>query len=86
MFNNLVKFLIFIFILSFFITVFNFYFSEKNINLLKKNRNNIEIKLADNISNLPVLENDTNYIIEFNSGFDNINKNSFKRNFWELFK
>ena len=86
MFNNLVKFLTFIFILSFFITVFNFYFSEKNINLLKKNRNNIEIKLADNISNLPVLENDTNYIIEFNSGFDNINKNSFKRNFWELFK
>ena len=86
MFSNLVKFLIFIFILSFFITVFNFYFSEKNINLLKKNRNNIEIKLADNISNLPVLENDTNYIIEFNSGFDNTNKNSFKRNFWELFK
>ena len=86
MFNNLVKFLIFIFILSFFITVFNFYFSEKNINLLKKNRNNIEIKLSENISNLPVLENDTNYIIEFNSGFDNINKNSFKRNFWELFK
>ena len=86
MFNNLVKFLIFIFILSFFITVFNFYFSEKNINLLKKNRNNIEIKLSENISNLPVLENDTNYIIEFNSGFDYINKNSFKRNFWELFK
>lgn len=86
MFNNLVKLLIFIFILSFFITVFNFYFSEKNINLLKKNRNNIEIKLSENISNLPVLENDTNYIIEFNSGFDNTNKNSFKRNFWELFK
>ena len=86
MFNNLVKFLTFIFILSFFITVFNFYFSEKNINLLKKNRNNIEIKLSENISNLPVLENDTNYIIEFNSGFDNTNKNSFKRNFWELFK
>ncbi len=86
MFNNLVKFLIFIFILSFFITVFNFYFSEKNINLLKKNRNNIEIKLSENISNLPVLENDTNYIIEFNSGFNNTNKNSFKRNFWELLK
>tara|TARA_B100001173_G_C15704321_1_gene427452 strand:+ start:284 stop:544 length:261 start_codon:yes stop_codon:yes gene_type:complete len=86
MFNNLVKLLIFIFILSFFITVFNFYFSEKNINLLKKNRNNIEIKLSENISNLPVLENDTNYIIEFNSGFDNTNKDSFKRNFWELFK
>ena len=86
MFNNLVKFLIFIFILSFFIIVFNFYFSEKNINLLKKNRNNIEIKLSENISNLPVLENDTNYIIEFNSGFDNTNKNSFKRSFWELFK
>lgn len=86
MFNNLVKFLTFIFILSFFITVFNFYFSEKNINLLKKNRNNTEIKLLESISNLPVLENNTNYIIEFNSGFDNTNKNSFKRNFWELFK
>ena len=86
MFNNLVKLLIFIFILSFFIIVFNFYFSENNINLLKKNRNNIEIKLSENIANLPVLENDTNYIIEFNSGFDNTNKNAFKRNFWELFK
>ncbi len=86
MFNNFVKFLILVFILSFFIIVFNFYFSEKNINLLKKNRKNLETTVSKNITNLPVLTNNTNDIIEFSSGFNDTNKSFFKRSFWELFK
>ena len=34
---------------------------------------------------LPVLLNDTNNVIEFNSGFKEKN-NKIKRNFWKLFK
>ena len=86
MFNNFVKFLILVFILSFFIIVFNFYFSEKNINLLKKNRKNLETTVSKNITNLPVLTNNTNDIIEFSSGFNDTNKSFFKRSYWELFK
>ena len=86
MFNNFVKLLILVFILSFFIIVFNFYFSEKNINLLKKNRKNLETTVSKNITNLPVLTNNTNDIIEFSSGFNDTNKSFFKRSFWELFK
>ncbi len=70
----------------FFIVVFNYYFSEKNKNLVKKNRFKIETDLLKNISDLPVLDNDTNDVIEFNSGLDNSINQSFKRNFWDLFK
>ena len=34
---------------------------------------------------LPILDNDTNNVIEFNTGFENEN-NKKKRSFWELFK
>ena len=36
--------------------------------------------------NLPTLFNDTNDVIEFNSSFENSNKQNFKRSFWELFR
>ena len=65
--------------------VFN-YFSEKNIGLVKHNRFNPEEKIRSNIGKLPVLSNDTNNVIEFNSGFENSNNKNYKRSFWELFK
>ena len=34
---------------------------------------------------LPILSNDTNDVIEFNSGFEN-DTNKIERNFWKLFK
>ncbi len=83
---NIFKFLILALILSFFMTTYNYYISEKNINTVKNNRKNQEINIFRNISNLPVLLNDTDNVIEFNSGFDNSNEQKFKRSFWELFK
>ena len=50
------------------------------------NRSNINKNIFKNVSELPVLYNDTNDVIEFNSGLDDSNKRNFKRNFWELFK
>ena len=53
--------------------------------MIKVKRDNYDIKNY-NMTNLPVLESDTQGIIEYNTGY-NINKSkNFKRNFWELFK
>ena len=86
MIYNVIKILILILVLSFFSMVFNYYYSAKNINLVEENRNNINNRMFNDIPGLEVLPNDTNDVIEFNSGFDNSNKKNFKRNFWELFK
>lgn len=86
MLNNIIKLLIIILIVTFFVIVLNYYFSEKNIYLIKDKRNNFETNLIENISNLPILHNDTNNVIEFNSGFEDSNKHNYKRSFWELFK
>ena len=83
---KIIRFLILILILSFFTIVVKYYFSEKNINLVINNRNNIETKILNDISELVVLPDDTNDVIEFNSGFENTKKQNYKRNFWELFK
>ena len=83
---NIIKFLILALILSFFMTTYNYYISEKNIDIVKNNRKNKEINVQRNISNLPVLLNDTDDVIEFNSDFNNSNEQKFKRSFWELFK
>ena len=83
---NIIKFLILALILSFFMTTYNYYISEKNIDIVKNNRKNQEINVQRNISNLPVLLNDTDDVIEFNSDFNNSNEQKFKRSFWELFK
>ena len=71
MMNNIVKFLIAIIIFSFFIFTFNYYVSDKNISTVKNNRENLESKIFKSTSVLPLLPNDTNDVIEFNSGFDN---------------
>ena len=75
-----------IFILSFFIITFNYYFSDKNIDLVKNNRISFESNIQKKTMDLPVLKNNTNDVIEFISGFENPSKKNFKRNFWELFK
>ena len=86
MFSKIIKFLILILVLSFFVFVTRHYFSETNINLVKNNRNNLNINMKKIITELPVLQNDTSNVIEFKSDFDDSNKQNFKRNFWELFK
>ena len=44
-------------------------------------------EIKNKISNLTILENDTNNVIEFNSSFsEDIKKDSEQKNFWNLLK
>ena len=86
MMNKIIRIITVIIALSFFGFSFNYYISDKNINAVKNNRENLESKILESTSALPLLPNDTNNVIEFNSGFENSNKQNFKRSFWELFK
>ena len=84
MIKNTLSVIIFIFSISFFYFLGKLYFSESQKNKINKNRETISQKINNNISELPVLTNDTNDVIEFNSGFKSEN-NKVKRNFWKLF-
>jgi hypothetical protein len=80
----LLSILIFIFIFLYFVV--NIYLSEINKVKIKKNRVNIDSKIIKNNSNLIILKNDTNNVIEYNSGYNNNDINKSKRKFWELIK
>ena len=75
-----------ILVIIFFGSTFKYYSSNKNIKNKEFNRNNIDQILNDKISNLPILKNDTNNVIEFNDGFSNEIKNDKSRSFWNLLK
>jgi hypothetical protein len=79
---------IFLFILSlaFFLSTYNFYSSTKNLEKKVFNRNNIDQIINKKISNLPILYNDTNNVIEFNDGYSKKNKIDKPRSFWNLLK
>ena len=75
-----------ILVIIFFGSTFKYYSSNKNIKNKEFNRNNIDQILNDKISNLPILKNDTDNVIEFNDGFSNEIKNDKPRSFWNLLK
>ena len=75
-----------ILVIIFFGSIFKFYSSNINIKNKEFNRNNIDQILNDKISNLPILKNDTDNVIEFNDGFSNEIKNDKPRSFWNLLK
>ena len=77
--------LIFIFIFLFIFFVITAYNSKINKEKINSNRTNIYSKIEDNLLKLPFLKNNTNNVVEFNSGFNEDN-NKIKRNFWNLFK
>ena len=80
---NIIMFLLtIIFILS----IYNYYSSNKNVNVKNYNRENIDQILKEKITDLPVLKNDTDNVIEFNNSLkDGIEENK-KRSFWDLLK
>ena len=81
-FNILMVFIIFVFILS----ISNYYFSKKNINSKNFNRSNIDQILKEKITDLPILFNDTNNVIEFNNSIESETDIKKKRSFWDLIK
>ena len=75
-----------ILILIFFFNICSFYSSNKNLESKEFNRSNINQIIYKKISNLPILKNDTENVIEFNDGFSNKIKNDNPRSFWNLLK
>ena len=71
-------------IMIFFFITYKYYSSNKNIEAKDFNRNNIDEIISKKISNLPILLNDTNNVIEFNDGLSNEIKKDKPRKFWNL--
>ena len=85
MFIKLFNTLILLIFIIFFVIIFKYYSSSKNMNEKNQNRLNINEIIKEKISDLPVLPNDTNNIIEFNNSLVDTT-NEKKRSFWELIK
>ena len=83
MLKKIILLIIFILTILFFYFTVSYYFSEENLKKIHSNRTNI-VNLDNKSLSLPFLSNDTNNVIEFNSGFNSENKT--KRNFWDLIK
>lgn len=73
-------------VLIFYFNTYKYYSSKKNIESKNFNRNNINDIINSKISDLPILDNDTNDVIKFNDGFSNQIKNDKPRSFWNLLK
>ena len=65
----------FILIIIFFLSTYKYYSSNKNIIEKEYNRSNIDQIIDKKITNLPILNNDTDNVIEFNDGYSNNIKN-----------
>ena len=78
-----IKYLIFIVIISLFIFFTGrYYFSDENIRKSYRSYQNIDEKIKIYSKELPILENDTNNIIEYVKQTNKKKKKKF--NFWKL--
>ncbi len=83
---RIINFFLFGLIILFFVGIFKYYSSNKNIKSININRSNIEAIIKAKTSNLPVLKDDTSNVIEFNSSFSDEIKDNKPRSFWNLLK
>ena len=83
--KNLFSFFLFIIIIFFFYFVFSQYISENNKKKTNVDRTNIDKIISDQVQNIPLLKNDTEDIIIYNNGFNNIDNLKPKREFLKLF-
>ncbi len=84
--TKILNIIFFLSILVFFLSTYKYYSSNKNIESKNYNRNNIDEIINSKISNLPILTNDTNNVIEFNDSFSSQINNDKPRSFWNLLK
>ena len=78
-----IKYLIFIIIILLFLFFTGrYYFSDENIKNSYRSQKNIKEKIKVYAKNLPILENDTNDVIEYVKQTDKKKKKKF--NFWKL--
>ena len=73
--------LMLILVIFFIVNIFMHYSSKKNINAKNYNRLNANQILKEKISNLPILANDTDNVIEFNDSIETDFKNEKKEVF-----
>ena len=83
MIRNLLKVTYILTIIFFLLFIFIIYFSSDNRSKIIKNRSNFNYNMQKKNLNLPILENDTNNIIEYNFEGSK-NKKIKKRYFWNL--
>ena len=83
---KLLNIFVIILVTLFFLSIYQYYSSNKNAELKSYNRDNINEIINTKISNLPILSDDTNNVIEFNDGYSNEIKNDKSRSFWDLLK
>ena len=83
MLNKVLTIFQFLIIISFLLLTNFYYFSDKNIEKINKNRVNLSSKISKSLNELPVLINDTNNIIEYQNNDTNLEKIK-KRSFWDL--
>ena len=84
--QRLINILMFILIFSYLLSIYKYYSSTKNIEFKNFNRTNVDEILKEKITQLPVLINDTDNVIEFNNSLENELNNEKKRSFWNLLK
>ena len=84
--NKIINLFMLLLVAIFIITISKYYFSNKNLDSKSYNRSNIEQILKEKITDLKVLENDTNSVIEFNNSLEEETNEEKKRNFWDLLK
>tara|TARA_B100001123_G_C15001601_1_gene903778 strand:- start:246 stop:509 length:264 start_codon:yes stop_codon:yes gene_type:complete len=75
------------YLLSFFVfatLIVIHYFSNENVVKVNKNRILYSSNVEHNINDLPLLENDTNNIIEYKNDIEVYKKNKKKYSFWGL--
>ena len=85
--NNKVKniFSFTVFFIFIILTIY-YYFSEKNIINTNKSRSLSNPYLTYDLSNLPLLKNDTTNIIEYTYGLEKFKKKKKKYKFFDLLK
>jgi len=82
MFKEIKYLIFFIVIFSFSFITSRYYFSDENIKISYRSQNNIDKKVKIYSKDLPVLNNDTNNVIEYVKQSNKMKKKKF--NFWKL--
>ena len=85
MFNKIKSIIYFSILVIFFISISLYYFSDSNKNRIIKNRKNLSSNMDIILKNLPILKNDTNNIMIYETT-ETENKKIKKRYFWDLLK
>ena len=85
MYNKIKSIIYFSILVIFFISISLYYFSDSNKNRIIKNRKNLSSNMDIILKNLPILKNDTNNIMSYETT-ETENKKIKKRYFWDLLK